>query len=126
MQRDKGAGTGAAAVMLLGMMLLAPGASAGAGGAQSAAASAADLQAERNSIDAWRAGRVGRLTSDAGWLTLAALFWLKQGENSFGRASSNALSLDNASLADTAGERGVVEAQRVRGGTAEAVLALQV
>ena len=103
MQRDKGAGTGAAAVMLLGMMLLAPGASAGAGGAQSAAATAADLQAERNSIDAWRAGRVDRLTSDTGWLTLTGLFWLKQGENSFGRAAANALLLDNTSLADTAG-----------------------
>src|SRR5256886_5349584 len=103
MQRDKGAGTGAAAVMLLGMMLLAPGASAGAGGAQSAAATAADLQAERNSIDAWRAGRVDRLTSDTGWLTLTGLFWLKQGENSFGRSSSNAVVLDNPSLADTAG-----------------------
>ena len=105
MYRGKGARSGAVAVMLLGTVLLASGASRGASPAQSAAttAAAADLQAERNSIDAWRAGRVGRLTSDAGWLTLAALFWLKQGENSFGRASSNALSLDNASLADTAG-----------------------
>src|SRR2546430_3336618 len=104
-QRDKGASTGAAAVTLLGTMFLASGAAAVAGGAQSAAttATAADLQAERNSIDAWRAGRVGRLTSDTGWLTLTGLFWLKQGENSFGRASSNALILDNASLADTAG-----------------------
>src|SRR5256886_10113486 len=44
-----------------------------AGGTQSAA-TAADLQAERNSIDAWRADRVGRLTSDTGWLTLTGLF----------------------------------------------------
>ena len=44
-----------------------------------------------------------RLTSDSGWLTLCALFWLKEGENSFGRASANALVLDSASLADTAG-----------------------
>jgi len=102
MHRDTGARSGAAAVMLLGTMLLASGAAAIAGGAQSAAA-APGLQAERDSIDAWRAGRIGRLTSDTGWLTLAGLFWLKQGENSFGRASSNALILDNASLADTAG-----------------------
>src|SRR6184192_2661558 len=102
MQRDKGASTGAAAVTLLGTMFLASVAAALAGGTQSAA-TAADLQAERNSIDAWRADRVGRLTSDTGWLTLTGLFWLKQGENSFGRASSNALILDNASLTDTAG-----------------------
>jgi uncharacterized protein (DUF1684 family) len=98
MHRDKGARLGAAAVMLLGTMLLAPGASPGASGA-----AAADLQAERDSIDAWRAGRVARLTSDTGWLTLTGLFWLKEGENSFGRASSNALILDHASLAEAAG-----------------------
>jgi len=90
---------------LLGTMLLAPCARSLACGAQAGAAGAgaADLQAERVSIDAWRAERVGRLTSDTGWLTLAGLLWLKEGENSFGRASSNALILDNASLADTAG-----------------------
>jgi uncharacterized protein (DUF1684 family) len=104
MHRDQGARVSAAPMMLLGTMLLAPCAHPGASGAQAGAtAVAADLQAERVSIDAWRAERVGRLTSDTGWLTLAGLFWLKEGENSFGRASSNALILDNASLADTAG-----------------------
>ena len=105
MHRDKGARVSAAAMTLLGTMLLAPCAHSLACGAQAGAAGAgaADLQAERVSIDAWRAERVGRLTSDTGWLTLAGLLWLKEGENSFGRASSNALILDNASLADTAG-----------------------
>src|SRR5260221_8974464 len=97
MHRDQGARASAAAVIGLGTMLLAPGAHSGAAGA------AADLQAERLSIDAWRAERVGRLTSDSGWLTLAGLLWLKEGDNSFGRAASNALVLDNASLAGTAG-----------------------
>lgn len=70
---------------------------AGAGGAN------ADLAAERASVESWRADRLQRLTSDTGWLTLTGLFWLKEGENSFGRAPANALVLDSASLPDTAG-----------------------
>jgi uncharacterized protein len=63
----------------------------------------AALDAERSSVEAWREQRVKELTSDTGWLTLAGLFWLKPGDNSFGRAASNALALDNPALADTAG-----------------------
>ncbi|HEX4649085.1 MAG TPA: DUF1684 domain-containing protein [Steroidobacteraceae bacterium] len=70
---------------------------AGAGGAN------VNLAAERASVEAWRADRLHRLTSDTGWLTLAGLFWLKEGENSFGRAKSNSLVLDSPSLPDTAG-----------------------
>src|ERR1700751_1222129 len=69
----------------------------------SAVSPRADLEAERASIEAWRTERPRSLTSDTGWLTLAGLFWLKEGENSFGRAASNALVLDRAALADTAG-----------------------
>jgi uncharacterized protein len=61
------------------------------------------LESERASVAAWREQRRNSLTSDTGWLTLAGLFWLKEGENSFGRAAANALRLDNPSLADTAG-----------------------
>jgi uncharacterized protein len=78
-----------------------------------AAAGTAALQAEQATIDAWRSARVARLTSDNGWLTLAGLYWLKEGENTFGRARSNALSLDNAALADTAGSF-VLSGQQVR------------
>jgi len=77
------------------------------------AAAAAALQAERDNIAQWRRQRVNSLTSDSGWLTLAALFWLKDGDNSFGRASANSLVLDNPALADTAGSF-VVTGQRVR------------
>jgi len=35
-------------------------------------------------IEAWRRERERRLTADDGWLTVAGLFWLKEGENSFG------------------------------------------
>jgi uncharacterized protein len=60
-------------------------------------------EAEHAAISAWRTKRADSLTSDTGWLTLAGLLWLKPGDNSFGRGASNALVLDNAALADTAG-----------------------
>src|ERR1700758_2912741 len=76
--------------------------------AASAAASAGapvtiDPQAERALISEWRTKRVESLTGDDGWLTLAGLFWLKQGDNSFGRAQDNALVLDNPGLAERCG-----------------------
>jgi uncharacterized protein len=64
---------------------------------------ASDLQTERTNVEKWRADRVAELTSETGWLTLAGLFWLNPGENTFGRASSNTIVLDHANLADTAG-----------------------
>src|SRR5262249_61367489 len=35
-------------------------------------------------IRTWRKQRVERLTSDTGWLTVAGLFWLPEGGNTFG------------------------------------------
>ena len=66
-------------------------------------ASATDATSERADVQAWQAHRLASLTSDTGWLTLAGLFWLKEGENSFGRAASNTIHVDNAALASTAG-----------------------
>jgi uncharacterized protein (DUF1684 family) len=40
-------------------------------------------------IQAWREARIERLKSKTGWLNLAGLFWLKEGENTFGSDSSN-------------------------------------
>jgi uncharacterized protein (DUF1684 family) len=77
------------------------------------AAAATPLDAERANIAAWRAQRARGLTGDSGWLTLAGLFWLKDGDNSFGRAPGNALVLDNAALAANAGAF-VVSAHQVR------------
>jgi uncharacterized protein len=71
--------------------------------AAEAPAAGGALQSERAAIEQWRSARVASLTSDTGWLTLAGLFWLKEGDNTFGRAPGNALLLDNAALADTAG-----------------------
>jgi uncharacterized protein len=59
--------------------------------------------AEQAAVLAWRAQRLAALTSDSGWLTLTGLYWLKPGDNSFGRAAGNALVLDNPALAATAG-----------------------
>ena len=106
--------------------LLAAGTALAAGGALAESApatltpvraqpSAADLalQAERSGIAEWRLERLDSLTSDSGWLTLAGLFWLKEGENRFGRDASNSLALDNPSLASTAGAF-IVTGQQVR------------
>ena len=35
-------------------------------------------------VEAWRAERERRLTADDGWLTVAGLFFLREGENTFG------------------------------------------
>jgi uncharacterized protein len=47
----------------------------------------------RASIEEWRRGREARLKADDGWLTVAGLFWLKEGENSAGSAASNSFVL---------------------------------
>ncbi len=41
------------------------------------------------SIEEWQKSRVMRLKAENGWLNLAGLFWLKEGENSFGSDPSN-------------------------------------
>ena len=53
--------------------------------------SAPDADAYRKEIQDWQATRLARLTRDDGWLTLCGLFWLKEGENTFGSDSSNAI-----------------------------------
>jgi uncharacterized protein len=62
-----------------------------------------DLQSERANIEQWRTERIAELTNDTGWLTLVGLFWLQEGDNTFGRASSNTIVLDHPSLAPAAG-----------------------
>jgi uncharacterized protein len=96
-----------AALAACALALLAPPAP------RAAAAAATTDAAENAAIDAWRAARAASLTSDSGWLTLAGLFWLKPGANSFGRAANNDLVLDNKALAAHAG-RFELEGGRVR------------
>ena len=65
-------------------------------------AAAENSQVENARIADWRAKRLASLSSATGWLTPVALYWLKDGENSFGRASGRAFSVDDAALeADT-------------------------
>ena len=44
-------------------------------------------------IEAWRIEREARLKADDGWLTLAGLFFLNEGDNSFGSAPQNDIEL---------------------------------
>src|SRR5262245_36341736 len=67
------------------------------------AATAATPADETAAIEQWRAKRLASLKSDKGWLTLAGLFWLKDGENTFGSSQSSSLKLDNSALAAKAG-----------------------
>jgi hypothetical protein len=93
-----------AAALAVNLLVVLPAAAAHAGN---------ELAAERESVEAWRGARARSLTSDSGWLTLAGLFWLQPGENSFGRDPGNALVLDNAALAPHAGSF-IVSGQQVR------------
>jgi uncharacterized protein (DUF1684 family) len=54
-------------------------------------------------ILAWREGRMERLMSDTGYLALAGLFWLQEGESTFGSDPSNALSFPAHSAPAKAG-----------------------
>ncbi len=65
---------------------------------------AENLQDESARIADWRAQRLASLTSATGWLTPIALYWLKDGENSFGRAPTQAFAVDDAALAADTGE----------------------
>ncbi len=51
----------------------------------------------------WRDAYQARLTQDDGWLSLAGLFWLKEGDNAFGTASSNAIVFPPGTGPETAG-----------------------
>jgi uncharacterized protein (DUF1684 family) len=51
--------------------------------------SPADDVSYKNEVDKWRVDYEARLKSDDGWLTVAGLFWLHEGENSFGSAPGN-------------------------------------
>jgi uncharacterized protein (DUF1684 family) len=42
-------------------------------------------------IRAWQQKRIANLTSEDGWLTLVGLHWLKEGPNTFGSSTDNAL-----------------------------------
>jgi len=50
-----------------------------------------DWDAFMKEHEEWQENRVTRLKAETGWLNLAGLFWLKEGENSFGSDTSNTI-----------------------------------
>ncbi|HEY1469260.1 MAG TPA: DUF1684 domain-containing protein [Candidatus Acidoferrum sp.] len=52
-------------------------------------ASAANDANYQQSVEKWRHDYEAKLTSDTGWLTVAGLFWMHEGENSFGSDPKN-------------------------------------
>jgi uncharacterized protein (DUF1684 family) len=47
----------------------------------------------RGDVEGWRKGREMALKADGGWLTVAGLFWLKDGANRFGSGPENEIVL---------------------------------
>lgn len=54
-------------------------------------------------IEQWKINRVNSLKSENGWLNLSGLFWLEEGKNSFGTASTNNIVFPKGSIAANAG-----------------------
>ncbi len=50
---------------------------------------AANASNYQQSVENWRHDYEAKLTSDTGWLTVSGLFWLRDGENSFGSDPKN-------------------------------------
>lgn len=61
------------------------------------------LADEQRAVEEWRKGRIERLTGPTGWITLVGLYWFNEGANTFGRAPTNTLVLDNKAMPDTLG-----------------------
>ncbi|HUJ20303.1 MAG TPA: DUF1684 domain-containing protein [Bryobacteraceae bacterium] len=57
----------------------------------------------RESIEKWRVRYEADLKQDNGWLALAGLFWLKEGDNTFGSGPGNDLVLPSGSAPESAG-----------------------
>ena len=54
-------------------------------------------------IEQWKLQRLNSLKSENGWLNLVGLFWLEEGKNSFGTASSNNIVFPKKSIPSKAG-----------------------
>ena len=64
--------------------------------AAKSAATPADQAAYRAEVEKWRKEREASITSRNGWLSVAGLFFLKEGRNTFGRDATNQLVLPAA------------------------------
>src|ERR1041385_3295986 len=54
---------------------------------------AIEVSPYQQSVENWRQSYEAKLKADDGWLTVSALLWLHEGENSFGSAADNAVVL---------------------------------
>ncbi len=68
-----------------------------------AAALGAQATSYTDEIRQWREQREAKLKADGGWLTVAGLFWLKEGTNRFGTDPSNEIVLPEGSAPPRAG-----------------------
>ena len=57
----------------------------------------------RESVERYRREREARLLRDDGWLTVAGLFWLKEGENTVGSGAGNEIRLSGESAPERVG-----------------------
>ncbi len=57
----------------------------------------------RESVERYRREREARLLRDDGWLTVAGLFWLKEGENGAGSGAGNVIRLPRESAPERVG-----------------------
>jgi uncharacterized protein (DUF1684 family) len=62
-----------------------------------------DEAAYQRDIQKWQSERLASLTKDDGWLTLAGLYWLNEGENKFGSDSKNVVVLPKDKAPGVAG-----------------------
>ncbi|HEV7680592.1 MAG TPA: DUF1684 domain-containing protein [Pyrinomonadaceae bacterium] len=66
-------------------------------------ATTVDRASYENDIRKWQSERLASLTKDDGWLTLAGLYWLNEGENKFGSDPKNAVVLPKDKAPGVAG-----------------------
>lgn len=55
------------------------------------------------SINEWKEYRVGVLTGPTNWLRLHAIYWLSEGDNTFGSAEENTITFPEGTIPDVAG-----------------------
>ena len=66
---------------------------------------AADKRSYAAQIKRWRAERDAELKADDGWLTLAGLFWLKEGDNRIGSDATGDIILPEGAAPARLGDR---------------------
>ena len=74
---------------------------------------ALEVSPYQQSVEKWRQSYEAQLKADDGWLTVSALLWLHEGENSFGSAADNAIVLPYSYVPAKAGHFDLHEGKTV-------------